>query len=682
MISNYVGIDAGILDLAAKYGDHLSKSDLGALGSQSFEAYQHANTGMLKWNNPENLDSGVSGIVLFLIELYKQTKEAKYLEIIDNSISHLVAYCKNNPTNNYSLYTGRGSVVYVLMQRYFTNGDRSLLKKSIELIKPANQEYLQSKYTSDYLYDGRSGTLLLLLHLYLLTREEFLAEYINQFTEKIIGNANLSSNGVYWTSKDEINLGPSCGFAYGAAGIRYVLNELNHYSQNAALDFVIAEADKFIASCWQPKMQNWPDFRKDVLGKDTLKKYKKAYLSGDKTLFAPNDDVCWANGSIGVMFALSGNIESKKVEQLNDKLAELVGNGEIAPNSLFGGLAGLGLYLLDTRGDVNDNELQKIIFRILNKLTPASHKINMQGGLLHGELGSMYFLLKAIGIEDKSENILFPFFNNKANDKLVALTLNIDLPRVRKTLLSKIYTRSVFMLENLAPAALNAHFASGVSNVNEIVRFIYFIKHQLPQQTSAAVYERLKDLFQLETSKYEFTYAERETPLQLFLDDLLYQERILVDLNREGEWLKQQSLTVAGKLKSVHTKWDWSYLDHFEPMRNRNTHEKLLKNMEQAPAQYEYIFQYSGKYGVVEVFLVKALNLVLHRFDQPKTVGQAMMEINYYIKSLPEPAMDAFLKDVGAFKSSTTADFLVKLDKMVLDQVRPLIYRNMLSIAG
>lgn len=675
MIKNFVTTGADILDIGKRYGDYLCNVELNQLVTYNYFTCQPLNDNLLKWKNPESLDSGTSGIVLFLLELYKKTEKQQYLDAVNNAVSGLLDYCRNNATNNYSLYTGRGGVVYTLMQVYKTTGDYSLVQECLEMIKPCNQEFLQSKYISDYLYDGRAGTLLLLLHLYLISKDESLLSYIDAFTNKIVSNARYTPNGICWCSEEELNLRPSCGFAQGVAGIRYVLNQLRTYCGNAALSLLIDEADKYIDSCWVEEFANWGDFRADILSAADLKKYKESYTH-DLALFIPRDDCSWANGTAGVLFASDDKCIYNEAGM--DKLIAAMAHNEIAACGLYDGLPGVGMFLLTGSTSISDYLLEKIKNKIAyGRLATA--EINLQGGLMHSRLGGVYFLLKSLGNETLSENVLFPFIYDYDTQRENVPALSMTLAGVRKELLSKNYPRLVYLLQKVSSEAFNQYLErNDTATKNELLRFAGFMETESKNVLTASVHERLMDLYYFETEKFTFYYSQPRSPLQVYLDDLHAQDTNLEYLNLPDAWLLKQTLTVSDKIRIVYTRWDWSFVDDFKQMQNAGTLEKLVTNLTAPSQKHEYIFQPAGRPEFTEVSLVMALKLVVHRFDSLRTVGQALTEIRYYLQSLSEKGLDDFLIAVGAARSSNPAEFLQRLDKMVLDQVRPLIGRSIL----
>lgn len=670
MRTNLVEARHDILHIAKKYADYLTTHGAGVQ-----KAHQ-PRTGLLQWKNPENLDSGTSGTILFFIELYRQTGDEKYLATINNLVHELIAYCEKTPTNNYSLYTGRGGAVYVLMQVYQLTAEDYLLNACFSLIKPCNHEYLHSRYTSDYLYDGRAGTLLLLMNLYLLTQQEFLAEYMNQFANKIIANAKLTAAGINWSTGDEMNLKASCGFAYGTAGIRYVLKKLHYYCSDPVLDLVLHEIDRFTASSWLNDYQNWGCFRKDILNYETLRRYKTSFMQGDELLFIPKDDLSWAYGTTGILFSSLDKIGTKRYETANNKLSSVVFNGTVRSVNLHGGLAGIGMYYLHTSNALADRELQVMQYELLDRISP---EVNADGGLLHSELGVIYFLLKTTNVADRTENVLLPFANTHKQKQQPGINPLVKLHEARQRLLTGNFQRTLYMLEKTAPEVLAEYInkPADAEPVSEIARFIEFISNKIAGKLPASVYERVMDVFGLEKAKFEFSLTEKKSRLQTYLEEIIFNDAILLKLNMPDDWLTSQNLSISNKIKMVETKWDWSFLDDFEPMKNKEVLEKFIKNLTVAPKEFQYIFQTSGRQQVVETFCNLAFQMSLQRFAEPNNIKQASAQIKYYIKSLNEKALESLMYALGA-ASSTQQEFIKQIDNMVMDNVKPLIHRNIL----
>jgi hypothetical protein len=672
MISNLIDLKYDLLSLAATYGDYLVKHPHSHLSGKENDP----SGASLQWRNPENIESGASGNLLFLLELYRQTEDEKYLKSADQSIQELLVYCEKHPTYNYSLYTGRGGFIYVLLQRYLLRADAQLLEAMLHLVKPVNNEYLHSTYTSDYLYDGRAGTLLLLQHLYAVTKEDFLAGYIEQFVQKIVGNARFSEAGASWYPSDEMNLKAACGFARGTAGISYALCQLNRTEHQSSLQFLLHETKRYIASCWLEEYQNWGDFTKDIRSNGALKSCREAYVLGTADLFVPGDAISWADGAAGILFPQPGCTGHKRTAAVSEKLTALLATEEIQSGGLYDGLAGLGMYYLQS-GREQEPELETIVNVLQSRLSELPLEAALEGGFMRNGLGSMYFLLKTNKSEAAFENILFPFSISQA----AQVQLKLPFAEIRKTILSAAYPRTVFILEKITGDIFTTYLERLPANdaSKELEEFASFMEIEMRASMAAPMYERMEDLFNLEKAKRAFHQKETRPRLQTYLEQMEFRDSIMELLNRPDSWLVQQPIGLSANINIAFTRWDWSYLDDFEPLRNKDVKERLVKNFAVAPREYEYIFRIDARQEIEELRCDMVLQLVVHRFNQVKSITAASLEMKHYVQSLTEKALESLLIAVGAGKSSTPKEFVAQLDTMLLDNIKTLLHRNILA---
>ncbi|MGB8194439.1 MAG: lanthionine synthetase LanC family protein, partial [Chitinophagaceae bacterium] len=412
-----------LLELAKEYGNILLQERSGENGLLGWKTGGKINPELLNWNNPENIDSGVSGLLLFLLELYKQTKEENYLAAVDQSIAGLVEYCKNTPTDNYGLYTGRSGVIYLLLQRYILNGDDQLIAACLELSKAADHRFLHSKYTTDYLYDGRAGALLTILHLYLISKEPFLLKYIYQYLGFIMNNAKPGRQGIYWMNDEEFNIKPSCGFAHGSAGIRYVLQQVNRCVSNPALEMLIDGAGKHANSCWVENFSNWGNFENPIVSHHALEMYKTRYAANDARIFEPVNEYSWACGAAGMLLSLHDEQAAERINEVSAKITDPDAYRSIASVSLYDGLAGLGMFYLSS--EEYESNVKELVDAFTEKNFRLAEKMDTDGGLMHGNAGVFYFLLKASEENGVQENVLLPFANISFDDSIfLKLSLN------------------------------------------------------------------------------------------------------------------------------------------------------------------------------------------------------------------------------------------------------------------
>ncbi len=668
MISEAISFREQVIRLAEQYGN--SPAFLQHIETDS-PVYTNgsAEGGLPERVDPERIDSGISGYIVYLIELYRQTGEHRYEDMADNAIARLVSYCKQTPTDNYAFYTGRAGVVYVLLQRYLDNGDNELIKDALELITPANTGYLHGKYTSDFLYDGRSGTLLVLLHLYLICDEPFLKTYIDQFAAKISANAHIMPDGICWIAEESINLRPSCGFVSGSSGIIYVLQQLSKYAQSDVLDVLTGEATRYKDSCWVDRFNNWGNFEKTIDSHEVLQQYIAAYQNGEMEIFSPRNDTGWAGGTAGILMAHNGSASAKEREAAIETMRISVEKTRDGCLNLYDGLAGIGMYCLTVR---NQPAYSAILIEVITALLPAAPDPEIGGGLMYGNTGIVYFLLKSLSPGNTGENLLAPFTEIKDRYKKDRFELDIDLSVITKATMERFYPRTTALLETLNPSKLSdfLHNLECLKHLHDLLQGytempdVYSDKNKLKK-------EWVEDVFNLERSAYRLFLAENKSSFQIYLDDIIRREFVLERLKKPKEFLLVQKLAMSDKIFIQHSKWDWSFKDDFRQV-NRGSFE--LQDMD--ADDFRYIMQVNANGGVTELFLKKDLALLLQSFTHPKAVGKVIMEIKQYTQTLSEAELNAML--LTFLETPNTKDFLKQLDSTILYETRQWLYRGIL----
>ncbi len=251
------------------------------------------------WNKSEGLYSGVAGIVLFFIELYKQTKNQKYLEAVKEGSRWVAYYCENNPTAYYAFFTGRMGAAYMMLQVGELLKDESYHKKALDIAAGCEQ-YLAQPNGIDDLINGSSGTLLGLIHLHAHTKEESLMTSIKKITDHLIKAAHIGHKGLYWDRSSKSIRG-LCGFSHGASGIGYVFLELGRYFNDKTFYWIAEQAFMYENQFYDNKTGNWPDFRKGYFDDETFEEHKAEYLNGNKPFFTtPGSMSAWCHGAPGI----------------------------------------------------------------------------------------------------------------------------------------------------------------------------------------------------------------------------------------------------------------------------------------------------------------------------------------------------------------------------------------------
>ncbi len=632
----------------------------------------------LQWNNIENIDSGSAGLVLLLLELYRQTKDEAYLCAADESIEDILNYCENTPTDNYSFYTGRGGVVYLLIQRYLLDGDQEFIKKGLEVIRPANLAYLQSEFTTDYLYDGRAGTLLVLLHLYLVTQEPFLLKYIDQFIEKILDNAVVSEEGIYWHHKEGSLQEASPGFARGVMGIRYVINQLNQYALNSALDFVLTGIDQYLEATGKNKPDSWGHKRVDILNKETLEEYRSRYAGGDMTIFEPEIDYSWADGFISLPLAemntdhfIPGKMHTGSFPGIQNHSYHL-----------FDGAAGHALIALFSKVPGAQEMAENIVAAAFKDSKGNYREITLDGGLMHGDAGILYLLIKLTG-EEMRENILLPFYTAENDSFDFIWDVSLELADVKKKMLFTYYPKTFFLLSEALPDLLSRYTDESIKAgcINEVNFFSEFIKNSAGEICSPAVYDRVMDVFSLDEAKAIYRKRELKNPLLAYLDGLNYLDEMDVVMNKPDEWLKQKKLFVTAHIIVCETNWDWSISENLKLIDRKRIAVKYRKNLEDTPTRFQHFYHIFGNTGITEFPVSLVSSFLLTEFASGKTINDAIYSVSQKLKLMPESiAKSALLPELNHKKISSYDELIAELDWILLKYIKPFLYRSILLI--
>lgn len=652
-------------DVILPKGEEFAKLILGKSFDQliAFSMLNQKKEYSLNSDNVENIETGISGILLYLLEIFEITKEKKYLNKIEEISQDLICYCKKKPTNNYSLYTGRGGFIYFLIQLYNVNHDENLIIECEEMIRPAGEDFLESDYTSDYLYNGRSGFLVVLIELYSLNHSVQAFKEIVKFTKKIIQNAILTNEGISWKAKEELNLKNSCGFTFGASGIRYVLNNLKSVFFSEMLNYIIGNIDKFVDSNWDEQNENWLNFEKDIFTQDSLCQFLKLNEEDNDHLFLPINELNWSKGKAGILI-------SDKSNGVNlDRNKLLLPN---FPKNIYDGLAGIGLCLL---GGYNSDEIEEYLPQIIVSLLSEEIETTLEGGLIFGNLGVFYFLIKTLSPDyNKRSNIVIPSNGISDRFKEKDRVLGIGFSEIKEHLISRYYSRTIRLLKEVNQNGINEYWDNKnfEKNESEILKFENFLFELLVRYKNEPVNEMLEDVFNLEKKKRNFN--SNATNLQLYLSQLKNKKAVIDFFNLPDDCILNQKLKISDSIKNVCTKWDWS-------VSKNNTFANNLKN---TPGEYEYLLLMSYENRVDE-YLLTIEKFVFHCFESPKTISEAIEETKNYFnketKNFFNYQSRKKRKELSRLTNSKDfKDFKNRIDYLMLNRIKRLMFDGALIL--
>jgi hypothetical protein len=632
----------------------------------------------------ESIYSGVSGIVLFFLELFKQTQDKRYMDAAVEGMKWVSNYCKKNPPNYYAFFTGRMGVSYTLLQMHKFTREKEYLENAIAVARPC-KEALEGSLGVDDLINGTSGTLLGLLHLHAATGEKWILEFIDCFTRNLVDRANHGPAGLYWDRSPQ-QVSGLCGFSHGAAGIGFVFLELGHYFQNEAFYFIVRQAFQYERYFFNQakKHKNWPDLRKGIYTDDDYQEHQKAFLEENLDFFTRGGDMnAWCHGAAGIGLSrlrawqlLKDPVYKNEVQIAVDKtiLTDIESSN---PNPLFilcHGRGGNAELFLCAHQILRDKKYLSLAEKIaLNALAyHKKHNHYLAGyrapgagedrSLFMGSAGIGYFLLR-LADPFHVPSILAPTIDvTLSPGELVYAShypfIGISLPDLKKHLLQKDFKRSILISEKIIPEKLNAFFTghqldsddSGFSLVKSFEGFIEKVMPSLPAREK----DILADVFALEKEKRLMDEKIKSHSWLSFKEKILVQQAEKI-IETDNETFKKLIFQLEEDVRLTATDWDW----------HESNREQWLANLDREKGEREEDFHpillKPTPLGITETRLSPFVYNILYEFQESKPVEQVIPAVLAAFESLtPEEEEMLKQKIIQQIKEALLAGILIQ----------------------
>jgi len=318
------------------------------------------NNGQVKFSTNLTIYNGVSGIVLFLLELFEKEDYPTYQYLLDDSVRFLKLRVLKEDFFNNGFYTGSLGVAYVIAryEQNFGEQDYSIPEILTEKVKPCQSNKAE-------LLNGNAGEILAYMNLFEITRDEKILPKLEECLKWLISKVKFASKGVFWDYIPYSFEGVT-GFAHGNSGIAFVLMEIANYFNNKSWLFLAQQAIIYEDTFFSKNLNNWIDTRR-VGNRDS---FIQKYLDGDVKFFETTGNTnAWCYGSVGIILT-------------RIRAFELTGNKD---------------YL---------DKVKKSILNIQKTISVKSIS-DRQFNLCHGNVGNAISLLKATKVLGNSENNIF-----------------------------------------------------------------------------------------------------------------------------------------------------------------------------------------------------------------------------------------------------------------------------------
>lgn len=632
----------------------------------------------------ESIYSGVSGIALFFLELFKQTQDKRYMDAAVEGMNWTVNYGKKYPSNFYAFFTGRMGVSYTLLQMYKFTREKEYLKNAMAIARPF-KDALEDSTGVDDLINGNSGTLLGLLHLHASTGEKWILEFIDCFIRNLVDRANHGPVGLYWDRSPQ-QISGLCGFSHGAAGIGFVFLELGHYFQNETFYFIARQAFLYERYFFNQakKQKNWLDMRRGIYSNDDYQEHKKAFLEGDMDFFTRGGDMnAWCHGAAGIglsrlrAFQLLKNPIYKNEVQLAVDKTILTDIKSSNPNPLFilchgsGGNAELFIYAYQIFRDKKYLSMaEKIALNTLAYHEKHNHYLagyrapgaGEDRSLFMGNAGVGYFLLR-LADPFHVPSIMAPTIDVTLNTGELASVshypfIDISLPDLQRRLLQKDFKRTIFVSEEIMPEKLNSFITgpqldsedTGISLVKSFVGFIEKAMPSLPAKKK----DVLSDVFALEKEKRQMDEKIKSHSLLSIKEKVMAQQAEKI-IETDNETFKKFIFSLEEDVRLAATDWNWheSNREHWAANLNR---EKGQEGEDIHP-----ILLKPTPLGIMETRLSPLSYTILYEFQESKPVERVILAVLEAFESLT-PEQEEMLKEkiIQQIKETLLAGILIE----------------------
>ena len=253
--------------------------------------------GIWRLTESTSIYGGISGIILFFLDLYQMTKNKEYLGYAEKGGNRILDTLNTQEKHFHgSFFTGSLGVIYTLFMISKVSGNNKFGREAKKILQH------MGRYDGrvDDLLNGSAGVIIGLLHLHKITQLKSLLEEIEFYLKKILDNTYLSRNGLYWDRSDKIIHG-LCGISHGASGMGYTFLLVGKYFKNPAYFKVAQEAFTYENNHFSKDINSWPDFRKMIFTEFTAKLFRDNWEKRNFKFFHKAEDfTAWCHGAGGI----------------------------------------------------------------------------------------------------------------------------------------------------------------------------------------------------------------------------------------------------------------------------------------------------------------------------------------------------------------------------------------------
>lgn len=212
-----------------------------------------------------DLYDGLSGVILFLAYLGSVSKQKRYTTLAKTALTTMQRQIKSSKAFITSIggFNGWGGIIYTLTHLGVLWDEPELLAEAESLV-----EMLPDLIAKDEQLDiigGAAGCIASLLNLYRCIPSQRILAVAVQCGDRLIARSQQMEQGIAWIAPG-IGKKPLAGFSHGAAGIAWVLLELQAMTGEERFRKIALEAIAYERSLFSLKVGNWLDLRDENKG--------------------------------------------------------------------------------------------------------------------------------------------------------------------------------------------------------------------------------------------------------------------------------------------------------------------------------------------------------------------------------------------------------------------------------
>lgn len=600
----------------------------------TIESRKHKESWTLS-NSTINVNQRLAGEVFSLLSLYRLDTGTKSLEKIRVLME---AALSNNEylKNDLSYFSGMTGYTYLLLKIADITEQEVYVNKALAYLENLDPFYLESTMVGDSLYLGRAGILFTLLYTYTLSGKEELVPIMEAYANRIISNALLIEEGLCWQNPHQLVSKPLTSYGHGTAGIGYVFKKMGEVLDRPAYIDIAKKAFHYVNGYGTvDRERQWKDFRNEIFSADDFKTLLDQYettgqiVNGDGVV-----DHSIEHGTIGML-----------MPQLNFTINPT--HFEYYLMEKWNGQAPLLDYAIAN---------SFVYCKGVNATNKEAQELQIEKSI--ADLGENYQKTYLSPLMSSTPdtcfmNFLYPDFEDRVVKKEKIATGFSTFGNFNQIIFQNNFEKTALYLGQVK------EWEAYVNQDEQVNCYEDWVSDFINDSTLSEIQQE----FVSQTMNYERKLLgerfARKFNVGYFLQNHISQKKVLSNLNKSDLALLKNELVMSK---------EFSYEKAFAEIENINSLTTL-------PPVFRTFWKFDLEEGVSEISL-QYLSIILNRFNKPKRVDTALMEILHYCKSAKEKDLIPLIKFSGSRNKKT---LMKRIPLIFLFELRILIRYGLLD---